>query len=180
MGLSIRAYARQRGVSDTAVRKAIKQGRITAELDGTIDAERADREWLSNTVKPQTKQTIKTKPVPAAAVEAVEATLKEHGTPVTSGGTTYMQAKTANEVLKAQTNRVRLQQLKNELIDRNEAIAHVFGLARQERDAWQTWPARISSQMATELGTDAHLLHVTLERYVREHLEELGQLKLNL
>ncbi|WP_412057318.1 elements of external origin [Bartonella sp. DGB2] len=180
MGLSIRAYARQRGVSDTAVRKAIKQGRITAESDGTIDGERADREWLSNTVKPQIKQTIKTKPSPpAAAVKAVEATLREHGTPVTSGGTTYMQAKTANEVLKAQTNRVRLQQLKNELIDRNEAIAHVFRLARQERDAWQTWPARISSQMATELGTDAHLLHVTLERYVREHLEELGGIKVN-
>ncbi len=31
--------------------------------------------------------------------------------------------------------------------------------------------------MAAELETDAHTLHVTLERYVREHLEELGELK---
>lgn len=179
MGVSIREYARQRGVSDTAVRKALKQGRITAEPDGTIDVDRADREWSSNTAKPQTKRTAKTKPVPAAAVEAVEDTLKESGSPISSGGTTYMQAKTANEVLKAQTNRVRLKQLKGELIDRNEAIAHVFRLARQERDAWQTWPARISSQMAAELETDAHQLHVTLERYVREHLEELGGIRAN-
>ncbi|TCP01019.1 hypothetical protein EV676_1301, partial [Caldimonas thermodepolymerans] len=35
MGLSIRAYARHRGVSDTAVHKAIRTGRITPEADGT-------------------------------------------------------------------------------------------------------------------------------------------------
>jgi len=43
MGISIRAYARHRGVSDAAVRKAIAAGRITPEADGTIDAERVDR-----------------------------------------------------------------------------------------------------------------------------------------
>lgn len=42
MGISIRAYARQRGVSDAAVRKAIKTGRITTEPDGTIDPAKAD------------------------------------------------------------------------------------------------------------------------------------------
>ena len=42
MGLSIRAYARHRGVSDAAVRKAIATGRITPEADGTVDPERAD------------------------------------------------------------------------------------------------------------------------------------------
>ena len=36
MGISIRAYARHRGVSDTAVHKAIRAGRITPEADGTI------------------------------------------------------------------------------------------------------------------------------------------------
>jgi len=42
MGLSIRAYARHRGVSDTAVHKAIRAGRITPEADGTIDPDKAD------------------------------------------------------------------------------------------------------------------------------------------
>ena len=42
MGISIRAYARHRGVTDTAVHKAIRTGRITPEADGTIDADRAD------------------------------------------------------------------------------------------------------------------------------------------
>ncbi len=36
MGVSLRAYVKHRGVSDTAVRKAIKSGRIQA-ADGAID-----------------------------------------------------------------------------------------------------------------------------------------------
>ena len=42
---------------------------------------------------------------------------------------------TANEVLKAQERKMRLQKLKGELVDRARAIALVFRLARQERDA---------------------------------------------
>jgi hypothetical protein len=44
MGLSIRAYARHRGVSHVAVKKAIDSGRITPEADGTLDPQRAGGE----------------------------------------------------------------------------------------------------------------------------------------
>ena len=57
MGISIRAYARHRGVSDAAVRKAIAAGRITPEADGTIDAERVDREWARNSDAPRNGHT---------------------------------------------------------------------------------------------------------------------------
>lgn len=49
MGVSRREYARRRGVSESAVRKAILYGRITLEPDGSIDPERADREWDERT-----------------------------------------------------------------------------------------------------------------------------------
>ena len=49
MGLSIRKYATLRGVTEGAVRKAIKTGRITPNDDGTIDVDRADQEWKENT-----------------------------------------------------------------------------------------------------------------------------------
>ncbi|MFO0450795.1 MAG: hypothetical protein ACK52I_19395, partial [Pseudomonadota bacterium] len=45
MGLSIRAYARHRGVSHVAVLKAARAGRIKLEADGTIDATKADAAW---------------------------------------------------------------------------------------------------------------------------------------
>lgn len=175
MGISIRAYGRHRGVSDAAVRKAIKAGRISQEPDGTIDPKKADAQWERNTDAAQQRGT-KRKAVPSAALDAVTDTLREQGGSG-GGGTTYMQARAANEVLKAQTNRIRLQQLKKELVDRSNALAHVFKLARAERDAWVSWPARISSQMAAELGIDAHTMHVTLEAYVRQHLSELADIQ---
>jgi hypothetical protein len=82
--------------------------------------------------------------VPEAAVSAVGDTLREQGlaAPAVGGGTTFLQAKTANEVLKAQERRIRLQKLKGELVDRARAETLMFRLAREERDAWVTWPAR--------------------------------------
>jgi len=70
---------------------------------------------------------------------------------------TFIQARTANEVLKAQERRVRLQRMKGELVDRAKAVAQVFRLARDERDAWVNWPARVAAMIAAELGVD-HLL----------------------
>ena len=49
MGVSLRAYARMRGCSLTAVQKAIASKRITALPDGTLDPERANQEWAKNT-----------------------------------------------------------------------------------------------------------------------------------
>jgi hypothetical protein len=43
------------------------------------------------------------KPAPEAAVAAVRDTLRESGEPVSAGGMTLMQARTANEVLKARS-----------------------------------------------------------------------------
>ena len=172
MGLSIRAYARHRGVSDTAVHKAIRAGRITPEADGTLDPDKADREWNRNTEAPRvgTAHRAEKMGVRENATESVTPALA-------TGGTSLLQARTVNEVVKAQTNKVRLARLKGELVDRPQAIAHVFKLARTERDAWLNWPARISAQLAAQLGMDPHTLHVALENAVREHLRELGDLK---
>ena len=174
MGLSIRAYARHRGVSDASVRKAIAAGRITPEADGTLDAVRTDAQWSRNTEAPRvgTRTQAARAPVPADSTPTGDATAT-----LPTGGASLLQARTVNEVVKAQTNKVRLARLKGELVDRNQAIAHVFKLARTERDAWLNWPARISAQMAARLGVDPHTLHVALEAAVRDHLQELGELR---
>lgn len=172
MGLSIRAYARHRGVTDTAVHKAIRAGRITPEPDGTLDPAKADQEWARNTEAPKTGTTHR-----ATKVFTKEPSPEPSGVTTGSSGTSLLQARTVNEVVKAQTNKVRLARLKGELIERAQAIAHVFTLARAERDAWLNWPARISAAMAAQLGVDPHSLHVALDTAVREHLRELGELR---
>lgn len=176
MGLSIRAYARHRGVSEAAVRKAIATGRITPEPDGTLDPERIDAQWARNT-QPQRPGT-RTGPVRAPVGQSPSA--MEQASGLASGGVSLLQARTVNEFVKAQTNKVRLSRLKGELIDRHQAVAEVFRLARAERDAWLNWPARVSAPMAAQFGIDAHALHRALETAVRAHLEELGQIALRL
>ena len=96
------------------------------------DARRAETTDPSKTRKPPAP---KLKPVPEAAVAAVGDTLREQGlaVPAVGGGTTFLQAKTANEVLKAQERRIRLSRLKGELIERARALALVFRLAREAR-----------------------------------------------
>ena len=174
MGISIRAYARHRGVSDAAVRKAIAAGRITPEADGTIDAERVDGEWARNSDAPRNGTTARAVKV---AVPESSGPTGDGQAALPVGGTSLLQARTVNEVVKAQTNKVRLARLKGELVDRPQAIAHVFKLARSERDAWLNWPARISAQMAAKLGVDPHTMHIALEAAVREHLQELGEMR---
>ena len=187
MGLSIRAYARHRGVSHVAVKKAIDTGRITPLPDGTIDPVAADTQWAANTTP--TRRSVAAEPQEAPQVAAASREIPQTSSKVvreaadpptpalSSGGTSLLQARTVNEVVKAQTNKVRLARLKGELVDRSQAVAHVFKLARAERDAWLNWPARISAQMAAGLGVDPHVLHVALDAAVRQQLQDLGDLQ---
>lgn len=187
MGLSIRAYARHRGVSHVAVKKAIDTGRITPLPDGTIDPVAADAQWAANTTPTRRSVTGEAREVPQAPAavrdvpQASAKVVRETADPPTpalsTGGTSLLQARTVNEVVKAQTNKVRLARLKGELVDRSQAVAHVFKLARAERDAWLNWPARISAQMAAGLGVDPHVLHVALDAAVRQQLQDLGDLQ---
>ena len=67
--------------------------------------------------------------------------------------------------------------MKGELVDKAKAQAMVFRLAREERDVWVNWPARIAALMASELGIEAHPMQKVLETYVRSHLSELVEIK---
>ena len=154
-GLSERQYAARVGLSRGAIQKAKEAGRLVLFADGSIDAEASDQRRAAMTDPAKSRAAPsprpvaspaapKLKPVPEAAVAAVGETLREEGlpAPAAGGGTTFLQAKTANEVLKAQERKLKLAKLKGELIDRDRAVGLVFRLAREERDAWVTWPAR--------------------------------------
>jgi hypothetical protein len=88
---SNRALARQLGVSETAVRRAEKAGRIAREADGSWDPATVKAKWASNTDPAQQRQSPAAgprggrsavrrgamKPVPEAALGAVRDTLRE-------------------------------------------------------------------------------------------------------
>jgi hypothetical protein len=182
MGMSQRQYAQHRGVASSTVNKAVIAKRITLEPDGTIDPAKADREWELNTEhskRPKTQHGMKA--VPRSAIEAVAETLREDGAePAPGEGMSFMRARMANEVLKAQTARVRLAKMKGELVDKSKTTAMVFDLARRERDAWIGWPARVAANMAAELGVEAHALEHVLDRYLRKQLADMAEINLDI
>jgi hypothetical protein len=180
-GLSEREYAAHAGISRGAVQKARTSGRLVLHADGSIDAAASDvrRTHATDPSMQRGRRQPSLRPVPEAAVGAVSETLREQGlpAPAAAGGMTYLQARTANEVLKAQERKMRLQKLRGELVDRARAVALVFRLARQERDAWAGWPARVAAMMAADLGIGAHAMQTVLETHVRQHLGELADLR---
>lgn len=197
-GMSERQYAAHVGLSRGAIQKAKESGRLVQHADGSIDAIASDarRAAMTDPAKQRRSKaaaapaTPKLKPVPDTALSAVGETLRDEGlpAPVSGGGTTFVQARTANEVLKAQERKLKLAQLKGELIDRNRAVGLVFRLAREERDAWVTWPARAAALMASELGVmiadhgalEPAMMQKVLEAHVRAQLESLAEARIDL
>ena len=168
---SNRELARQLGISETAVRRAEKAGRIKREADGAWDPARVKAAWATNTDQAQQRPARHDrpredrralKPVPEAAVGAVRDTLREHGEPISAGGMTFMQARTANEVLKAQERRIRLQRMKGELVDRAKAVAQVFRLARAGARHSRHW-----SQRRTPSGSESRTSLCTAPLFAR-------------
>ena len=179
MGVSLREYARRRGVSHVAVMKAIRAGRLTPEPDGTLDPAKADAQWDANTDPARTPERSE----PAEEPPPTEPPHEERTPapePATQGGASFTQARTAHEIAKAQRARIQVQRLREEVVDRAQATAEVFRLARRERDAWVNWPARVAALMAAELGLDAHAMQKVLESHVREHLNELAEIRPDL
>lgn len=80
MALSARAYARHRGVSHTAVQKALRAGRITALPDGTINPEVADQAWNAAGEARGATEQIAADPtrvmLPAGSLATAEATVR--------------------------------------------------------------------------------------------------------
>ena len=190
-GMSERQYAAHVGLSRGAVQKAKETGRLVQHADGSIDAVASDtrRAAMTDPAKQRgAKATTsppaapKLKPVPDTALSAVGETLREHGLvpPVTGGSTTFLQARTANEVLKAQERKLKLAKLKGALIDRDRVTALVFRLAREERDAWVTWPARAAALMASELSVAPAAMQKVLEKHVRTQLDDLAEVRPDL
>ena len=188
MGVSLREYARRRGVSHVAVMKAIKAGRLTPEPDGTLDPAKADAQWDARTDPARRPEPPEDEPAQAdetspasdpdkpgdvAAAARPAATIE----PAPQGAATFTQARTAHEIAKAQRARIQVQRLRAEVVDRAHATSEVFRLARRERDAWVNWPARVAALMAAELGLDAHVMQKVLEAHVRDHLNELAEIR---
>ena len=95
MGVSLRAYARMRGCTEGAVRKAIATKRITPNADGTLDPERANQEWERNTFAGKTlHQATRAQVAPLVAAAKSEAEIHR----ILASETNALRRKTAKAI----------------------------------------------------------------------------------
>jgi hypothetical protein len=170
---SQREAARRLGLSHTALQKAAQAGRIRPEPGGGWDVEKL-RAQLAASADPAR---LTSPSLPSASTESGEPAAGDTlGTPGLAGGrpggATFHDARTANEVLKAQGRRLEIDERRGRLVDKARALLLVHRLAREERDAILAWPARIAAELAAELAVDAHRLQLLLDQRLRIHLAE--------
>lgn len=160
--VSMREYARIRGVRLNAVQTAIASGRIHKTPDGKIDVDEANKEWFMNTDPAKSR---KADPLFDGTSDAPKA-----------GMSSFQQAKTADIYYRAMLAKAKLKMITGETIDRKKAGAHAFSLGRSLRDLFVSFSSRYGALIAAELETDEHKTVQVLDEYVRKLLSESREL----
>ncbi len=182
--LSIRAYARHRGVSHSAVRKAISTGRIVA-VEGTIDPTVADQQWAASTDLAKPKNSVlgvpkkrripgaPSDPLGAPGHEAADgangATLGDAARLVSS----YAGSRAAREAYMARLAKLEFERKSGKLVDADEVRAQQFALGRRVRDSLRGIPDRLAPILVGQ--TDATVVHRMLSEEIERGLAELSE-----
>jgi hypothetical protein len=150
MGVSIRAYARTRGCTEGAVRKAIESKRITPNPDGTIDPERANEEWSRNTFAGKTLHQA-TRPVPLSAPHPQRGGSGMPSQPEVSSGdpvSAYLRARAVSETFKAKTAQLEYEERAGKLIQATKAGEYAAHWSAIVGDALSAYPDRVAPLVA--------------------------------
>ncbi len=183
MGLSITGYARHRGISQPAVSKAVKVGRITLLPDGTIDPELADKQWAGSVsiVKGQKASSAPKKSKPAAEeVDHSAVTPEAIADMVIPDGLTLTEIKALHETIKARHSLLNLKKERDELTDLAIVNKRLFEVGRELRDGWLNWVNQVSGILSAKLQVDQHTLTIALEHEVSAHLAEIAKSDLKI
>jgi len=174
-GMSEREYSAHSGLSRGAIQKARRASRLVVYSDGSINAAASDVRRGEMTDPDQQRRST-----------------GDSGFSGPADSSSYLKARTALTVYQAQDKQLGIQKKKGTLVDRARAEALVFRLARQERDTWVTWPNRVAALMAAEVALgvekqtgvpvniEAAILQRVLEAHVRQHLDDLADLRVSL
>jgi len=178
MSLSLRAYAKHRGVSLAAVQKAIKAGRVTTTADGKIDPDKADNQWKSRTDPAKQQRKRKVAPAPPAEPEVPS-------TPAEDGGGAepeaspddYWKSRAAREYWESELSRLKAGREKGNLIVREAAEKAWGGMVVATRTKALYLPAQLANRLAAE--SDPINVEQILKDAIYRLLSELSEYQPN-
>ncbi len=187
--VSLREYARRKGVSDTAIRKSIKAGKISLALRTNpkngrpeINPAIADDEWSRNH-NPMQERTTRSG-VPNASIhggQANEAPASASGAYSQVGEQTLAAAKRATAVYKAKMSELEYKQKAGQLIDAEKVRRSLYEFGAQVRERVLKVPDLVVDRvLATKTRNEAHIMLMTELNSALESLtsENLGSEKI--
>jgi hypothetical protein len=148
--ISARDVARRLDLSHTAIQKAEQVGRIRREVDGSWDIERVRRDLTASAVPGRSP-------------------LATPGNETPLGRLTL-----ARLALGVEAQRLAMDERKGRIMDIATANPRIDDVAAGMRDAVLNWPARVSGQIAAEIGRDPHLVQIILQEQINALLNEVA------
>lgn len=130
------------GVSDVAVLKAAKAGRISRNADGTFDIDKVKLEWAANTSPTRGGNRLAADDIapPRSASNAAAARANDANTAMSGS---LLRARTVRETFEAKSAQLKYEQDLGQLIDRSGVEMANETAWRQIRDAIMAVPDRL-------------------------------------
>lgn len=151
--LSRRAFAKRIGVTEGAVRKAIKEGKIEVGDDGLIEPIEAERQWVENSDPARS---------PVVRTHQAESTRTM----------SFNDARAAKETYLAKLRELEFKQKSGDLVSTRSVQESWFAILRLTRSRMLNIPDRIADMLATEV--DPAVVHTTLMAEINQALTTLA------
>lgn len=199
-GISAREFARREGVSDTLVRRAVKQGRLKVSANKLLDPAQLGTAWREGNAKganPRLEKPVRTGANPVRTTTPDRSELPRSDQPelvndVRDGETLesaaermilsgqvpkydYAEALRRKENYLALLRQLEFEQKSGALVDLGLAERVLFEGARAQRDAWLSWPSKIGPLLAADFGLEADRVTEALTEHVHKHIAQLGE-----
>lgn len=179
--ITLAAAARAAGVNKSTISRQVKSGAIRSE-DGKVRLaevleDRAKNINLSKRRRSAQSSLPLSKPPgdTSSDIADLEADPEDLEVLVDGRVLKFADAQRLKETYLGKQRQLEFLERIGTLVSRKHAEALFFEASREARDAWLGWPARNATLMAADLGVDVQVLTETLAKYVRQHLDELGE-----
>lgn len=182
--ISLRSYAKPRGISHEAVRQAINAGRLVKSVvmvkgePKIADEALADQEWAANTdqSKPRNRITGDPKHRRASKDAPMKPMENDSGGDGASKGPSYAQSRAIREAYMARLAKIEFEEKSGKLVPADAARVAIFNTARKARDMLMAVPDRVAPLVVGQ--TDAHEIHRILMDEVRRICAEIAKMRL--
>ncbi len=164
--MKISEYARHRGVSHVAVIKALNDGRIEREADGSIDPVKADEAWSRNTNQAHGRKRSANSEAPSS------------GASMGSAGPNFAQSRAIKEAYHARLAKLSFEEKSGALVRTDNVKVAWFNILRVMRDRVLNMPDRMAPLLSAE--DDPKKVREMLDVELRQLLDDAADAIANI